>query len=161
MPITLTDEMLEVLQGLDKDAARGFLRGIQMAQESETVRPHQKSMPTDTTAPAPNPIPTTVVVGTHKSSAHNRGAQAELLRLLFTGPAGYIQLQDSSRYPRQVVVRAISQLRRQGDLRMLKTNTGQEVWELTPQGRSVAAHYVQNPGLKVLNRQHLEKAKSG
>lgn len=149
MPITLTDEMLEVLQGLDKDAARGFLRGIQMAQESGTVQPHQKSMPTPTTAPAPN------------SSAHNRGAQAELLRLLFTGPAGYIQLQDSSRYPRQVVVRAINQLRRQGDLRMLKTNTGQEVWELTPQGRSIAVHYVQNPGLKILNRQHLEKAKSG
>lgn len=149
MPITLTDEMLEVLQGLDKDAARGFLRGIQMAQESGTVQPHQKSMPTPKPAPAPN------------SSAHNRGAQAELLRLLFTGPAGYIQLQDSSRYPRQVIVRAISQLRRQGDLRMLKTNTGQEVWELTPQGRSIAVHYVQNPGLKILNRQHLEKAKSG
>lgn len=160
MPITLTDEMLEVLQGLDKDAARGFLRGVQMAQEGETVKP-PKSVPTATTAPTPNSISAIAPVGTYRSSAHNRGAQAELLRLLFTGPAGYIQLQESSRYSRQVIVRAISQLRRQGDLRMLKTTTGQEVWELTPQGRSVAVHYVQNPGLKVLKRQHLEKAKSG
>jgi len=32
MAITLTDEMMEILQGLEKGEARMFLKGIQMAQ---------------------------------------------------------------------------------------------------------------------------------
>lgn len=156
MAITLTDEMLEVLQGMEKEEARGFLRGLQMAQMGGGGRPTAGQI-TALPAPAPAKAPPVAQPPAPRKSNY-RGAQAEIMRLLFTGPAGYIQLQESSRYPRLVVVRVISQLRRQGDLHMLRSANGQEVWELTPQGRAVASHYVQNPGLKVLNRQRMEKA---
>lgn len=154
MAITLTDEMLEVLQGMEKEEARGFLRGLQMAQMGEGRGPASGQI---TALPASAPAPPPVAQPPAPRKSNYRGAQAEIMRLLFTGPAGYIQLQESSRYPRLVVVRAVSQLRRQGDLHMLRSANGQEVWELTPQGRVVASHYAQNPGLKVLNRQHMEK----
>lgn len=148
MAIVLTDEMMDLLQGMDGAVAKAFLQGVRMAQ-NQTPEPPQ-AVAAVTAAPAPQPKPR---LTNSQSYKNNRGAQAEVLRALFTGSASYTQLQEALRFDRQVVVRVLSQLQRQGDAIQIKSSTGQEIWQLTPQGRQVAAVFVNNPGLKVLNTQ--------
>jgi DNA-binding HxlR family transcriptional regulator len=166
MAIVLTDEMMDLLQGMDGVVAKAFLQGVRMAQNQT---PRMLDMPTGVTAGVPKTAEASLPLTesaqaamdtesvrrrpTASSYQHNRGAQAEVLRALFTGTASYTQLQEALRFDRKVVIRVLSQLQRQGDATQLKSSNGQEVWQLTPQGRHVAAVFVNNPGLKVMNTQ--------
>lgn len=166
MAIVLTDEMMDLLQGMEGAAAKAFLQGVRMAQNQTPGMPERA---TGVTAEAPKAAETSLPLtespraamgtesarrrATASSYQNNRGAQAEVLRALFTGTASYTQLQEALRFGRQVVVRVLSQLQRQGDAIQINSGNGQEVWQLTPQGRQVAAVFVNNPGLKVLNTQ--------
>jgi DNA-binding HxlR family transcriptional regulator len=153
MAITLTDEMLEILQGLEKGEAKMFLKGIQLAQgmgEGKQAAKEEAELAAKRKAPAKERV--------HSATyRRNRGAQAEILRALFTGPASYIQLQEALRYGREVVTHTLSRLEGEGKVVMLKLATGGAAWQLTPAGRQLAGYYVANPGLKVLNKQHKEK----
>lgn len=160
MAIVLTDEMMDLLQGMDGVAAKAFLQGVRMAQAGVAEMAKAPSAPIAAPSPAPTPpeslgtaAPQPKPLMGSTSYRNNRGAQAEVLRALFTGPASYTQLQETLRFERLVVVRVLSQLQRQGDATNIKSGTGQDIWQLTPQGRHVAAVFVNNPGLKVLNTQ--------
>lgn len=168
MAITLTDEMLEILQGLEKGEARMFLKGIQLAQGAGAgvgVGVGVDKQPAPAQVPVAMPKKASAGEGPgHQSSTYqrNRGAQAEILRALFTGPASYIQLQEALRYGRELVVHTLARLEKEGYLSLLRSVNGTELWQLTPKGRHLAAYYVANPGLKVLNPQHRARlAKEG
>lgn len=152
--ITLTDEMLQLLETLEKPEARAFLKGISMSQNKEPMKQDAKTAFTSQ-APVQQPIQQSIQLGKESNYyKRNRGAQGDVLRALFTGPSTYQQLQAALPYERSVLVRAISQLDRQGDVNMVTSTTGAEVWQLTAKGRSNALHFVQNPGLRILNKQH-------
>jgi len=158
MAITLTDEMLEILQGLEKAEAKMFLKGIQLAQGMGDGKQAAKEKEEE---PAPKwqapSLPVKERVAPSETYRRNRGAQAEILRALFTGPASYIQLQEALRYDRELVTHTLSRLEGEGKVVMLKLAGGGAAWQLTPAGRQLAGYYVANPGLKVLNKQHKEK----
>jgi len=159
MAITLTDEMLEILQGLEKGEARMFLKGIQMAQGlggvgGLGVAPKPDPPPAPAQSPQPQPPQPT------KPYRANRGAQSEILRALFTGVASYTQLQEVLRYNRGVITTTINRLHRQGDVVELTIANGGTAWQLTPKGRHLAALYVANPGMKILDVHHKQKLAS-
>ena len=163
MAIVLTDEMMDLLQGMDGVVAKAFLQGVRMAQNQIPEPSPATAITTITPTPAPGPAPAPAPqpkphVADPQGYRNNRGAMAEILRALFTGPLSYTQLQEALRYDRLVVIRALSQGQRQGDMVKLESANGQGVWQLTPQGRQVAAVFVNNPGLKVMNRQRLAAA---
>jgi len=161
MAITLTDEMMEILQGLEKGEARMFLKGIQMAQGlggrgGVGAVPKPDHFPASQ-SPAPAQSPQPPPQQPAKPYRANRGAQSEILRALFTGVASYTQLQEVLRYNREVITTAINRLHRQGDVTELTIANGGTAWQLTPKGRHLAALYVANPGMKILNVHHKQK----
>lgn len=159
--ITLTDEMLELLETLEKNEAKAFLKGISMSQGKEPKKQEATIAPPSTPPLVQQPVQQSIQLGSSDNYyKRNRGAQGDVLRALFTGPSTYQQLQAALPYERAVLVRAISQLDRQGDVSMVKSTTGAEVWQLTVKGRGNALHFVQNPGLRILNKQH-KKASVG
>lgn len=84
----------------------------------------------------------------------NRGAQADVYRMLFTGPAGLDAVCKAlPGYTRDTLRQAIGRMLDAKEITVAATRPGEpEVATLTPQGRERAAWFVAHPYAKLDNR---------